>query len=83
MRAPKPRENPWFSITGSAGRSILSLPAFPAMESLSVQACCACCAWESPGHLSGLALLLTLHGCDYSPITKLEDYEHNKAQRNY
>lgn len=68
----------WFSITGSAGRSILSLPAFPAMELCSVQACC---AWESPGHLSGLALLL--HGCDYSPITKLEDYEHNNAQRNY
>lgn len=61
----------------------LSLPAFPALESRSVRACCGCCAWESPGHLSGLALLLTLHGCDYSPITKLEDYRHNNAQRNY
>lgn len=83
MRVPKAWGNPWLSITGRAGRSILPLPAFPAMESHSVQARCACCAWESPGHLSGLALLLTLHGCDYSPITKLEDYEHNNAQRNY
>lgn len=32
------------------------------------------------GHLSGLALLVILHGHDYRLITKLED---NNAQQNY